>query len=305
MSALSLIVREGHIYQPQLNPFENFKNKGQMTVRLTGVGVASTFFGFCKSHDQQFFERIDHLGFELNHEAIFALHYRALCKELSAKLPSTKSDEVLRLGDRGLPESLQMGLNEALDWRDEIRNLSLRELQDDKRAMDALLLRRVFDEIHYCILKFECTPIAACSGYVQPIFDFAGNTLQDMNNTQIRVHSQAFTLLPVENGQIVILSWLPEGASFAKAFAQSLLDVSDSKKGTAVLQYLFNGFENFALNPTWWESLTPQQMQVINYQMQEWVGPSPFFHAVDPDALRPGEIDLVNWKFIESNCFPV
>lgn len=301
MSALSLIAREGHVYQPQLNPFEHFKNKGQMTVRLIGIKVASTFFGFCKNHDNELFERIDQLGFELNHEAIFTLHYRALCKELSAKLPSTKSDEVLRFADRGLPESIQKPLNEALDLRDEVRNLSLKELQEDKLTMDTFLLKKDFGAVQFCILKFECAPIAACSGYVQPVFDFAGKVLQDLNNTRVRVHCHAFTLLPVEGGQIVILSWLPEGAPFARAFAESLLDVPDPKKGTAILQYLFNGFENFALSPEWWESLNAEQMDLINRQMQEWLGPTPFFHLVDPNALKPSETDLANWKFLGSN----
>jgi hypothetical protein len=301
MSALSLIAREGHVYQPQFNPFEHYKNKGKMTLRLIGIQNASTFFGFCKFHDNALFEKIDEYNFHLDQEAIFALHYRALCKELSAKLPSVKSDEILRESDGGLPEPVQQILHKALDWRDDIRNLSLKELEEDKLAMDDLLLKKDYAAVQYCILRFECKPIAACAGYVQPVFDFEGNVLQDLNNTKVRVYSQAFSLLPVDGGQLVILSWLPNAAPYCKPFAQSLLDIADLKKSTAVMLYLFNGFENFALNPDWWESINDEQSKIISYQMQEWLGPSPFYHLVDPEALKPGLVDLANWKFIQGS----
>ena len=296
MSALALIARDGHVYQPQTNPFEIAKGGGKPDVRLIGIQNASVFSGFCRSHDHSLFEEVDVHDFASSESAIFALHYRALCKELSAKTPAVQLDSILKGLDRGLPEHRQQALHEDLNLRETITSLALSELHQDKAELDEFLLTGKSSELHSCVIMFSCVPVIACSGYLQPVFDFAGDVLQDLNDITKRVYNQAFTVLPRSTGQIAVLSWLGNADVPCRIFAQSLLSIPDSKKATAVLRYIFNGCENFAASPDWWEALSAAQRQVIDEQMQEWIGPTPFFHVVDKDALRPTGSALAEWK---------
>lgn len=295
MSALSLIARKGHVYQPQTNPFELAKSAGQIEMRLIGVQSASVFFGFCSSHDRSLFEEVDRHDFSTTPSAIFALHYRALCKELSAKTPAVQSDGLLKTFDRGLPEMDQQILHKALDWRENITNLSLSELHQDKAELDEIFLAAAFAEMHSCVITFSCSPVVACSGYLQPVFDFSGYMQQDLNDLSTRVFSLALTVLPRSDGQVAILSWNRNADRPCRAFAQSLVALPANRMATAVLRFVFNGCENVAVNPEWWEGLADAQRATIDEQMHEWIGPTPFGHLVDKNALVPQGPLLADW----------
>jgi hypothetical protein len=93
------------------------------------------------------------------------------------------------------------------------------------------------------------------------------------------------------------MSWLPNASLPCDAFVGSFLSLLDKQKSSGIIQYVFNSFENYALNPDWWETLSTPARQALQEQMEEWVGPTPFFHAVDPRALVPQTIEFSDWVF--------
>ncbi|MCP5450483.1 MAG: SEC-C domain-containing protein [Gammaproteobacteria bacterium] len=98
--ALSKIAEEGHVISEKKG-FENiFKNEGEIAPRLVGISDASTFMGFCSTHDNSLFEPIENNNFSLN-QAAFLLAFRALAYEYLAKKNSLNAIKIQREIDKG------------------------------------------------------------------------------------------------------------------------------------------------------------------------------------------------------------
>lgn len=82
--SLKHISRNGHIYTflLTLEKFIQAKDKAKNLQELTGINKASTFTGFCKTHDRILFSPIENDDFIATKEQVFLLSYRALSREI-------------------------------------------------------------------------------------------------------------------------------------------------------------------------------------------------------------------------------
>ncbi len=83
--SLQQIARNGHVYSfiPTLGNI--IKGKGRLQPRLVHINVASTFTGFCSTHDDGIFSKIEKQAFVGSQEQCFLLAYRGLARELYTK----------------------------------------------------------------------------------------------------------------------------------------------------------------------------------------------------------------------------
>jgi hypothetical protein len=132
---------------------------------------------------------------------------------------------------------------------------ALGQLQKDKATCDQALTARDFNILQGAFVRFRKTPTLACAGYTQPTFDFAGNEIQDITDMSTPFLNLSFTLLPDDVGGLAVFSWLPNADSVCRPFVQSFMALDDDRKSDAIVQYIFDSFENFAAEPTWWEGL--------------------------------------------------
>ncbi|MCX6823318.1 MAG: hypothetical protein NTX91_05015, partial [candidate division SR1 bacterium] len=58
-SNLKLIARDGYIYSYDLSLFKLDKKHGKLDFDLVPISKASTFYGFCKYHDNEIFKPIE------------------------------------------------------------------------------------------------------------------------------------------------------------------------------------------------------------------------------------------------------
>ncbi|MEG7524635.1 MAG: hypothetical protein M3H12_16330, partial [Chromatiales bacterium] len=71
-------------------PFSTLtKTGGRIAAKEIGVGVASTFAGFCQKHDNELFKPIDDPYLAPNDEQVFLYAYRCLCREYFVKENAT------------------------------------------------------------------------------------------------------------------------------------------------------------------------------------------------------------------------
>lgn len=78
---LSNISDDGHVYQ-----FSYSQTFRDFDMAKIGIKAASTFSGFCKTHDNKLFKSIDRQDYEVgNTEQEFLYAYRALAKEYYTK----------------------------------------------------------------------------------------------------------------------------------------------------------------------------------------------------------------------------
>ncbi len=80
-----MIADKSHAYGFPTDIGAVIKNKGNLTLEKRGINKISTFLGFCKKHDNDFFKLIDNEALLPTNHQIFLYAYRSLCRELFVK----------------------------------------------------------------------------------------------------------------------------------------------------------------------------------------------------------------------------
>jgi hypothetical protein len=293
-SALHLIARDGKVYQPNVDPYAIAREEGVISHQLVGVNLATTFSGFCSRHDHELFKLIDCDISRPTHEQLFLLHYRALCRELYVKRPTLISNASLREADRGRSEGFQKFLQQVVAGSENSIDTSLRELEVEKSECDQMLDAGSFRGMKALVLHFDELPTIACSGHTQPIFDFSGSELQSLADLTNPLAKLSFTLLPAGTGGIAVLAWLDKWNIICKQFADSLTTLPDKDKCPAIVQWVFDSFENHAFQPDWWESLDKSAVSELQTIGLNWTPAVPY---LDSGSIVPSGTKFANWKY--------
>lgn len=289
-AALSRIARKGHVYQPDSNPFELQRRRGTIEHRLRGINEATTFTGFCSQHDSSLFKSVDTGSLVPTHEQLFFLHYRALCRELYVKRTSLPTNELLRNLDRGRAPNTQHLIQDFVKARAKAIATAVRELESEKRTCDAAIATPDFTCLRGYSLTFGEVPTFACSGLTQPVYDFSGKTLQNLLDLEKPASQLSFTLLPSATGGIAAFAWLEDADLVCRTFVDSLLLVPDERKSDAIVQLIFDSFENHAIEPNFWDSLPDAAKSEAQRRMLNWTDVAP----IESDALIPGDIKFAD-----------
>jgi hypothetical protein len=102
----------------------------------------------------------------------------------------------------------------------------------------------------------------------------------------------SFTFVPNGNGAIAVFTWLDNADVPCRAFVQSFMNLADRRKTDALIQYVFDSFENFAAQPGWWEGLADDAKSELRITLMNWTGAS---LAVDSATLIPGAVHYADW----------
>jgi hypothetical protein len=94
---LRAIAENGHVISSKKGAFDIGRNDGGIIPVPDGIGNASTFPGFCNTHDAMF-SPAEQKIVPLSREVAFLLSYRAISLE---KVPEGKRSTVKRASDRG------------------------------------------------------------------------------------------------------------------------------------------------------------------------------------------------------------
>jgi hypothetical protein len=291
-AALTKIARDHKVYQLDANPFTIAKAEGEPQLKLEYIRSASTFTGFCSSHDSSLFRPIDQGGITPTREQAFLLHYRSLCREIYVKRPTLETNELLREADRGKPVAFQRAVQGLVSARSLSIKDALQQLEKDKATCDNALQAQDFGILQVAFVRFSKVPALACAGYTQPTFDFAGNEIQDITDLSTPFLNLSFTLLPDEMGGVAVFSWLPDAGTVCRPFVQSFMRLGDDRKSDALVLYVFDSFENFAAEPGWWENLPGTAKDDLIWNAMN--GTDAAF-AYDSATLIPGSERFADW----------
>lgn len=299
-AALAKIARDNKVYQLDTNPFSIKKTEGEPQLVLEYIRSATTFTGFCSLHDSSLFRPIDEGKLTPTIEQAFLLHYRALCRELYVKRPNVNTNQLLRDADRGKPVAIQQMLQGYVNARSVAIDESIRQLESDKITCDQALNKNDFSILQGAFVRFRKMPTIACAGYTQPTFDFTGKEIQDITDMSKPFLSLSFTLLPDDIGGLAVFTWLPNADSAGRPFVQSFMNVDDNRKSDALIQYIFDSFDNFAAEPTWWDGLPTGAKDDLKMNSLNWTDLS---FATDSGTLIPGTTRFADWEVEEKGWF--
>lgn len=285
-TSLKSIEENGHVYGLNFSHMSYVKNGRKLIHELVGINKASTFSGFCKTHDDAIFSPIEKQRFENIPEHCFLLMYRAFSRELYAKMTSLKLADFRASLDRGksLEQQLYVQLsNRSLDYG---TKLSIRDLSYHKEKLDILLEKKDYSSVKAIVFEFDEPPPVMVAGTIYPDFDFNGCLIQDLMMENIMDFMSVSSFYDGYKGRIVF-SWLDYCDETCDRLVGSLLNKPVDSLFVFLIQYVISNFENHFISPKWWGKLTSDVKQKISNMIYHKVS-----LKTDPDGTSISRIIL-------------
>lgn len=253
--SLSEIAQDGHVltFVPS---FENLtKHHGSFYPELVGVRRASTFSGFCSTHDDELFAPVEKENFTGSQKQCFLLAYRAYAREIYTKRAAAENARLHKDLDRGRSQDIQMSIQMFSYTYGLGLDSALRDIKHHKPRFEAPLLNDDYSTVRAYIIDLAGPPPVMCSGSHAPERDFDGKLYQDMADITITPHMLSVTsFYGGEQGHIVF-TWLPDDDPVCIPIMQTLELVSDEDLSSKIVCFLFENFENVHISPSWWDAL--------------------------------------------------
>lgn len=288
-SMLRPISRNSHVYSLKVNLPPKQGEKPAL-IELCGINDTSVFNGFCQKHDKELFAPIEDKPFICSKEQLFLHAYRAVAKESYLKRKQAESlptpEEIQKI--HGLGEELVYSRNAILYQIGSLRGAI--DIENLKSRMDSYLLNEDYGRLVTEVIEFECQPPISTSFPYSPDIDFDGNPLQSFEDHTQDLSQIIITILPSNNGGFLLLSYEDTANSAPSNLCKSLLQQGDISSSIAWLVALQT--ENFAISPSWYESLPLDQRD--NFEKA-------FYSNVDLSELSINNLQNLNlqisdWK---------
>lgn len=283
--ALSLIAEDGHVLTLGSDP--DMANGRLVEAQRIGISRASTFTGFCATHDKQLFAPIEDHPLQLIRRHAFLLAYRCISREYFGKARGT---ELIPVSEAAGTTSAALG---------KMEQIALDLAKKDLAVFDEMgkgILRNKYSETRFYAIEFDSVPDILCSGTTNVIYDFAGNMIQNMYKDPARAKPFdiiTLSLLPFDTGHgVAVFAWYGK-SSVNEKFIKSLHNLPKRDIPNILVRFLFYNFENIFWSPTWWDNLLEEaQNTLLDLWEYRTFDPAPFYD------LRPDGNRYVNWKVV-------
>lgn len=290
---LNKIARNGQVYSFFGNNIADIeKSKGLLLPKFSGIGKASTFTGFCGTHDNSVFAPIEKNPFTVSQEHCFLLSYRAICRELFTKQAASDLKPYQRTLDRGRDLGFQRFMQRQLNQQNLGIEAGLQDIKRYKSGYDTALLSNDYSQSFYYAINFSNTPDILCSAGQSPSIDFNGKTLQNLGDLNAELDHLTFSIIAIDKGGVAVFSWLGDCPASVQ-FIQSLHSQSDSEIPHSLVRYIFEFFENTYFSPNWWDSLPDSSKLSIRRRFSTAINP---FKVRYSDCLKDDGLRPVSWQ---------
>lgn len=288
----SAIARDSHVYAFIPSMDDLIKHNGVLPPKLTGIGVVSTFTGFCGRHDNDIFRPVEDALFLASQEQCFLLAYRALSREIFGKQAQLESLQIQKGVDKGRNPIDQMMIQMATAGMEEGVNAALADQAELKPEYDRILVERDFTNVRAYVIKIEAPPPIMCSGMFAPECCLNGTALQDLADLAcVPDYLSISSFFDGEHGYIV-LAWLEHDDVTCRIVAEQLDTIGDDDFASVLTRMLFEYIENLAIQPDWWEALDEGQRQALIERMANSANP---MNERKPDCLVDDGIHVPSW----------
>lgn len=273
--------------------FSNLKaNGGRITFEKQGVEKQiSTFFGFCKYHDNLLFKPIDDTPLLPTEEQVTLYAYRSICKELFVK----KNSYNLTKSQLGL-QKFNQALIEMYETISVGTKFGLESLKNEKQKYDLLLKNKMFHRIEYALFLSSQKPNIVFSGVFFPEYDFLGRHLQNLGNLYSRLDLLTFCSAKTKEGWGFLFAWHEDSSKSCAEFIRSLATMvhENNSIGDFLFRLVISNCENLAISPKWWESLTDQDRMSIEERISSMAD---IFSLTRSNYLSDGIANICSWSF--------
>ena len=213
-----------------------------------GINKEILFPGFCQAHDNELFACLEKQEFAASREQLRALAYRSVCCEFCAKYQVVDC----------LSEKANTQLERALETNQQAPPLLAFQIEREKKCCIELLLKKHVLESKWhnqnnslvsYVVRFAARPTVLVSTTVTPLITFTGQNLES------RWDWISLSVIPCANGGWAVFTWDKSAPKNPSLFVKSFAKVPKQLQTVALLNFIFESSENFAIAPQWWESL--------------------------------------------------
>lgn len=259
-SSLKAIAENGHVLKISLDLKGNTAPK--MALVKMGINNASTFSGFCSTHDKEMFSPIENTPFRAVPPHCFLVTYRGVCKELFSKDYASKAYNFMKTLDRGKSLSQQVAIQMMADSFALSNDLTAKDLNYIKLKLDAMLISNDYSGLKYAVFTLDSPPPIMGSAIVGPTFDFNGEKAQEISNTPSAIPDYiAINSFSSEAKGYIVLSWLSEHDKTCNKLVKQFLDKGLTADSLAV--FMISLIENIYISPNWWQSLEGDTQSLV------------------------------------------
>ena len=123
-------------------------------------------------------------------------------------------------------------------------------------------------------------------------YDFLGNVLQNLSDTDQRVDSLYVSVIATETGGAIVLVWRDVHTHACTRFVQSLAALADQDVPDAIIRLTFEHSENTFFRPSWWNALDVSLRAALVDRMTNGAD---LCIPRKPNCLIPDGNHYVNW----------
>ncbi len=288
---LSLIAENGHVYRLSADRSTLRKTGGVPALKKIGLNNASTFLGFCKYHDNAFFEKIDKFTLNPRKELLALYAYRALCREYFVK-----ENAVEVLTNVEVHNELNSSQQESLAASRLGHCLGFARLQHHKSIFDDEFAAGNFDNFEFTYFTSQSPCPVQLAGVLYPDQDFEGNHLQDLADYKTPLDLIAFFTAPTDDGWAFGFAWHVSSSQTCVPLLKSLAErvATDDKLEDALLRFSLSCCENHAVRVSWWDGLSESSKAAAIERMRMMMHP---LTPVPDHYLAAGCEGIANWKY--------
>lgn len=281
-----------HVLGLKINFANIVKNKGKLIPEKIGINQASTFKGFCSTHDKSLFSCIEDRDFFGDDEQCLALMYRSVAKEIYAKEGGLNTSDFAKTSDKGKNLLDQMLIQNLAANHQTGTKAALAELAQLKSQLDDQLLGKSVGNLSHLIIDSTSPMPVAVSSIVSPITDFDGNLIQDLEDLTTVAEHVVFNSFSSAGKGYVVFSWLKSSTKIL-SFINSLLSLESNKIFSALIRFFFGVAENTFTSPVWWNGLSDEQKDKIKNLIMSGIS---LFEPNDNNLLVDDGISFSGWK---------
>ena len=250
-SSLKRLARGGHVYRTRGHRFSS--REGPI---LIGLRDASTFSGFCESHDDQLFAPLEKEPWQATPLQVGLLGYRAVCHELLAKRSVIRGFEAQdRFVTTRYPHLTSI-LEEMRLVRMGARK-AVEELELSKDEYHRVVFGSDLGRLSSYVVELANTPEVMCSATAQTTHDFRGHRIASFDDWDRPMNWTTFSLVATNQGGVAVFSWLGDSDALNERMIRTLDQMPEVQLPHAIIRYVFEFFENTFFAPEWWDDLAP------------------------------------------------
>lgn len=276
--SLERIAKDGHVYGysvgKKLDPASS-----PLSIQKISINKASTFYGFCKKHDNELFQVIDNFDYTPSKQKAFLLTYRTLIHELYTKYAVT---EIKSITNEILNDTYLSGVEKGL-----------LNLADDAYNMFNKLMKKDYVSLQYFTIELKTFPEVMVSGIFMPEYDYFKRQIQDLGEIE-KASWLALNIFADSSKGIISFTWQED--PIIEKFLVSLIKSSDMIN--KIIELAFTNIENLFFSLEWWDKLSTIKKSRIEKMVHDFVH---YDSTGKYTGIRNNNLQFVDWDVVKTH----